>query len=552
MPDQAFTPPPVSALQPEAAPAAGAAAFTPPPLESLQPRETDAGQLAGAFARGLGTAPILHPIDSVKGLWDQLTTAATHPVDTAIAAKGALDRVADRAEAAFKRGDYAESALHLATALNPIMAPALSDALDKMLTAKASGDREAEAQAAGEMIGLAGSVAVAKKAPEIAAAPAVGKAASAAGKAAFAAGKAGGADVVTGAAKTAAAYALAKLGPLGPVGDAVAGIPLASSGMKQIGRGIRAGLAAGRDALSDSAAPEPAPAEAPASTPAAASSMPSAAAPTPAPAQSAPPAVPPEYDALADKLRPGAAFQDLPAADQKIVTAEYSKQARERLRGKPAPSVPAPSPAAAPAPAAPAPAAAPAAAAAPPNMADRAAAGAQQLAAPPAAAAPAATVTAPPAPATPYDATAQTLADTYKANAAKADEVKAQWMFDHGITSDQLKPGVDFKALVDQIPNPNAKSGKFTTRLNDADHPARVKAVADVLDAKHAQAAAAAGAAELNAAGISADAASRMTQAQLQKATGASSPPSGYAASELVFRLQKMELAAKGGAAASQ
>jgi hypothetical protein len=146
-------------------------------------------------------------------------------------------------------------------------------------------------------------------------------------------------------------------------------------------------------------------------------------------------------------------------------------------------------------------------------------------------------VTPPEAPVTtPYDATASTLADTYKANAAKADEVKAQWMFDHGITSDQVKAGPEFKKMVDQIPNPNAKSGKFTTRLNDADHPARVEAVKDLLDAKHMQAQARSTAAALDQAGTSPADAASMTPEQLGVKTKT-------AAANVVFELQKLQAA---------
>lgn len=166
------------------------------------------------------------------------------------------------------------------------------------------------------------------------------------------------------------------------------------------------------------------------------------------------------------------------------------------------------------------------------SAAQRAAEG-QAAVAPPAPAAPA-PVEAPVT--TPYDKTASTLADTYKANAAKADEVKAQWMFDHGITADQLKPGAEYKKLVDQIPNPNAKSNKFVTRVNDADHPARVQAVADLLDAKHMQAQAQTTAVALDKAGTSPADAAGMTPEQLGVKTKT-------AAANVVFELQKLNAA---------
>ncbi len=152
---------------------------------------------------------------------------------------------------------------------------------------------------------------------------------------------------------------------------------------------------------------------------------------------------------------------------------------------------------------------------------------------------------APPAAVTPYDQTAATIGDKYKANAAAADEVKAQWMFEHNIT--KLTPGQPFKDLVDQIPNPNAKptaaaikrgetTGKFTTRLNDPDHASRVQTVQDLLDQKHATAAATARAGELDKSGMAFADASKMTPEQL----GVKTP---LDAANTLFQLKKLQLA---------
>ena len=126
------------------------------------------------------------------------------------------------------------------------------------------------------------------------AAPALEATADVAGAAA----KAGGADIARGAAKAALGAGLAKYGPLGEIGDVLAGAPLVQSGLKQMRKGAGAAYTAGREAIAQRAATA-------AEAPAAAVEIPAAAPPTPPPAVEAPPAslAPAAAQALESSMR---------------------------------------------------------------------------------------------------------------------------------------------------------------------------------------------------------------------------------------------------------
>ena len=119
-----------------------------------------------------------------------------------------------------------------------------------------SGDiKGAFADAVGSLLPFAAEPAISGTRAAIEAAP---EAAATTGAVTKAAVKAGGRDVAVGAGKTALGAALAKAGPLGEIGDVLAGVPVVKSGLKQMGRGVRAGYSAGKQALADRAAAPPA------------------------------------------------------------------------------------------------------------------------------------------------------------------------------------------------------------------------------------------------------------------------------------------------------
>jgi hypothetical protein len=152
---------------------------------------------------------------------------------------------------AMLHGDINTAADHLWFSL-----PFAGAAGERMAERLKSGDiKGAFADAVGSLLPFAAEPAISGTRAAIEAAP---EAAATTGAVTKAAVKAGGRDVAVGAGKTALGAALAKAGPLGEIGDVLAGVPVVKSGLKQMGRGVRAGYSAGKQALADRAAAPPA------------------------------------------------------------------------------------------------------------------------------------------------------------------------------------------------------------------------------------------------------------------------------------------------------
>lgn len=133
---------------------------------------------------------------------------------------------------------------------------------------------------------------------------------------------------------------------------------------------------------------------------------------------------------------------------------------------------------------------------------------------------------------------AQWLAKRNADTVAK-DEALANWAQSKGLTGADVQPGQPYAELVKAA---NKELGKkYGARIDGADHPARVKALADLLDSKIATAAATDTAASLQQKGIGYSQASGMTPEQL----GVTSPK---AMADVLFQLKKLELAQKPGA----
>jgi hypothetical protein len=189
-----------------------------------------------------------NPVNVVKGV----ASTVAHPYQALTAWGDQFKELANRAHDAYERGDYVEAGTHaLNLAFNVL--PGIGKAGDDyVMAAGQHGMNSAEARSAlGTFIGSATAMGELEAAPKVVTGAAKGAVKVAP---AVAAGvKAGGRDVAVGAAKTGAAYALAKYGPAGEVADALAGAPLAKSGIKQMARGVKAGWQAGRDAMAGDA-----------------------------------------------------------------------------------------------------------------------------------------------------------------------------------------------------------------------------------------------------------------------------------------------------------
>ena len=195
-----------------------------------------------------------------KNFWGDMTATGqgmvdmfTHnPLDTVKAIGASQDAIRLKAQDAMKRGDYTEAARHAINYLIPLVGPSLDARGNQAQSGDVSGALGGTLSTATQIFGPS---ALEAAAPAIAAAP--GRAAAAVHTAADvtkAAVKASIPDVAVGGAKTAAGAVLAKAGPLGEIGDVIAGVPLIKSGLKQVGQGVRAGYSAGKAAFTP---PEP-------------------------------------------------------------------------------------------------------------------------------------------------------------------------------------------------------------------------------------------------------------------------------------------------------
>lgn len=253
----AFTPPPISALQPEAPPAA----FKPPPVSSLQ-AEVEPSAASRLWDSFVGALP--HPIDAIKE-W----AARPAEVGKAMDALHELNQLESQAKTDPKnqgkpRNEWVwpkgtpEQQQKIETGMQTQLSTPEGNALTD---AAAPGVKAAKQVASGDVAGGFGTVLGGYGAPALAmaVAPGVAKNAPAAVKAVAQAASAAGPDVGIGAAKVAGAgtlgYVAHQLG-LGQVVEYLAAKDLAKSGAKQIGSGLKAGYEAGKASL----APEPAPA----------------------------------------------------------------------------------------------------------------------------------------------------------------------------------------------------------------------------------------------------------------------------------------------------
>lgn len=211
---------------------------------------------------------------------------------------------------------------------------------------------------------------------------------------------------------------------------------------------------------------------------------PAAATPPPLPRPAAPPPLPQEPAATTPAEPEPAATG--PRTPYEIADEIMAQRRAEAAAAAPPPAAP-PEPTAAPAPPA----------AAPPEPATAAAPPAETPSEPPAPVPSAPPADAPqPAESAHYAALRKTAGDRGADAAIAKDQVIVDWIRKNHPewTGADIKPGQAFKDMVDGtkfeagIKNPNGKSGKFTTRINDADHVDRVQAVADELDRKIARA----------------------------------------------------------------
>lgn len=472
-----------------------------------------------------------------QSTWDKFKTALPHPID-------ALNEWASRGA---KVGDSME-ALHVLNKIaaeNPAnkglppgkqkmlrdptseekaiiergMNAPLSGPEGNILTDTAAPGYTAAQQARqGDYGGAVGTLAGGYVAPALAGAaiPYVAPAIRTAADFTVPAGKAAARDVGVGLAKAGFGGLIIKTGAIGGAmgefGGAMLGAPLVKGGVKQIGAGFKAGYKAGMDAVR-------------------------------------PPAPPPATDALSrgftgSTLDPNATITPAVPAPSGAFVSPFDEPVYQRAFSRPA-AVPTntaaayangPAPItqpAAPAAVAPQPVSAPPLAAATP--------------AEPAVTAPPVVQTTPPAveganaKLSPQE---QEWLKKRSADTAAKDEVIAQWMKDKGMTSDQVQPGQAFADLVKQV---NKDTGKrYTTRVDDPTHVARVKAVTDLLDSKNAAAASTSTAAALRQAGTSFANASKMTPEQL----GLAKDASPKAVADVLFQLKKLELAPAPEAAA--
>lgn len=183
--------------------------------------------------------------------WDQFTGAiqgavqtVRHPIDTLSAEKQRTTGLLGKAADAWKAGDKG-AALDFASEAVPVLGALNKQTQQEFLAGKYGAGF-------GDLLGFFGAAKLGGKAAEgvgkvVAAAPEMLPKAAAATTAAV---KAGGKDVAVGGAKTAAGVALAKAGPLGEIGDVMAGVPIIKTGLQQVAKGAQAGYKAGKDALS--------------------------------------------------------------------------------------------------------------------------------------------------------------------------------------------------------------------------------------------------------------------------------------------------------------
>lgn len=207
----------------------GKALFNDPPAAAPKSFTDHLGDFAG------------HTWDALTGTVSGTVNTVLHPIDTASAIlRDAADEIG-KGKAAYEKGDYDRAAEHFKYAL-PVAGPLLR----QMRQETDAGDY---GSALGDITGTALGGKLLARLPEV---PGAAKAAA---PIVTAAAKAGGKDIMVGGAKAAAGAALAKSGPLGEVGDVIAGVPIVKSGVQQMGRGARAAFQAGRDAYN---APPPA------------------------------------------------------------------------------------------------------------------------------------------------------------------------------------------------------------------------------------------------------------------------------------------------------
>ncbi len=237
-----FTPPPVSALQPEAP-----GSFTPPPISALQPegRGAEPASLGGTAStmadqakRALGAA-----WETVSGVGHLLTT---NPATTAKQAFAYTSDAIGRVKDAAGKGDYQGAAIALLGSV-PLVGPQAEQIVGEIHDGKYA-----------EAIGHAAALRALAEAPE-----AIGKLPGAAASISNSAGdvaaalkagaKAGGRDVAVGAAKTGAGAAIITYGP-NAIADTVAGYPLVRAGGSQIVKGVQAGTNAAKQAFADAKA----------------------------------------------------------------------------------------------------------------------------------------------------------------------------------------------------------------------------------------------------------------------------------------------------------
>jgi len=234
----------------------GDAAAPPPPKP---PEASPVAKAGKAFAEGLGLPALLDIMAGANRYGTPQEIAARQDRQKA-ALQGIVQGIAGepgrvwdelaRTGDAMLKGDLTGTAYHLAGAVPFMGAPAQQVAQDVQ-----RGDPAAAVGHTAAMVlpFLAGPAARAGR-RGIAAG---GAAMETAAPAARAAVKAGGRDVAAGAGKTAVGAVLAKSGPLGEVADVLAGAPFVKSGIKQMGRGVRAGYAAGKQAAEAARAAAP-------------------------------------------------------------------------------------------------------------------------------------------------------------------------------------------------------------------------------------------------------------------------------------------------------
>jgi hypothetical protein len=231
-----------------------------------------AADSAGPWTKYANSAPAPSWLDdvrdTVKQYWDKVNPIsqaqgvadiAQHPLDAAKSYGAANQQLAQKAEDAFKAGNYAEGVRHsLSYLLNGI--PGMGSALDEAGNKAGSGDAKG---AIADTAALATNLLAAKVGPKVVSAAAQPGAipaalAKVAPDALTAAVKAGGKDIAAGALKTGAGYSVIHLDPAGEVGSALVGAPVLKAGLKQMGGGLKAAYAAGKESLFPPI-PEPAP-----------------------------------------------------------------------------------------------------------------------------------------------------------------------------------------------------------------------------------------------------------------------------------------------------